>query len=77
MLDGTQTGVAGALALFAELVLGRSFQKMQIVFQDVLDPQKNIAEAGLAIRGPSVSPCMAMADVMACTYRRCHLNRHR
>src|SRR5215831_8514808 len=48
MVNGLESGVAGGLALLTRAILGAGAEKLQIVFQDVLDAQKHVLEAGLA-----------------------------
>ena len=54
--------------VFAKLVFGRRIEELEIVFQNVLDAKEDIAKSRLrASAGASVSPCIAIAEVMACT----------
>src|SRR5215469_4082753 len=47
MVDGLERRIAGGLALLARAILGAGAEELQIVFEDVLDAQKYVLEAGL------------------------------
>src|SRR5208337_1643821 len=46
--DGAQRGVAGAASILAKLVLGGRLQEDEIVFEDVLDAEKDVTKPRLA-----------------------------
>src|SRR6266567_4548359 len=51
IIDGLQCRIARFMAIASSRVLGRSVQKFEIAFENVLDPEKDIAKSGLFHQG--------------------------
>src|SRR5262249_40872296 len=47
IVNGLECGIAGGLTLLSGTILGAGAQELEIVFQDVLDAEKYVLEAGL------------------------------